>query len=444
MDTKLEKQIKLLPKTPGIYKFLNKKGVILYVGKANNLKSRVQSYFKKATDLSGAKLDMINQIHKIETKLTDNETEALVLEAMNIKKHKPKYNITLKDDKDYNFVKIDYTFEYPTVTTIRRPKIDNKKSKIKYFGPFTSGFALQENLQLLRRIFPHHKKNKNLTKFEKDLLQKRSIGPIPQTQEEYLDMIKKLAKVIDGQTSKVKQELKKRMQRLSKGKQFEIAAKVRNQIKWLEIFSIKQKIVTSKEYADQSISSGNREDALDASLEDLKRVLKLKNIPHRIEGYDISNIQGQFSVGSMVVFTDGRPDKNEYRKFKIKTIKGSDDFASLAEVLKRRFKHNNWQTPDLVLLDGGKGQLSAIIKTNNQLPITDNQIIAIAKKHEEIFQGKNIKKIKLDSKSQASYLLQRIRDEAHRFAQKYYHTLHSKSYAKNKIGKKRTKKEKSK
>ena len=459
----LEKQLNSLVKSSGIYKFLNKKGAILYVGKAKNLKSRVKSYFIKQDELSGAKQDMIKQIYKIETILTNTEEEALILESMQIKKHKPKYNITFKDDKDYNFVKINFTQKYPTITTIRRPKIDEKKLKIKYYGPFTSSYALNENLRFLRRIFPFRKKISTPTKFENDLLQKRSIGPIPKTQKEYLDMVKKCSKVIDGKTTPVKIELKRNMQKLSKEKKYEQAAKVRDQIKWLDIFTTRQKIVSTKEYLELSMPLYNK---IDNTLKDLKSILKLKNIPHRIEGYDISNIQGQFSVGSMVVFTNGKPDKNEYRKFKIKTIKGSDDFKSLAEVLKRRFNHTEWTIPDLVLLDGGKGQLSVIIKelfnnksrTTYDLRITTPQFISIAKKYEQIFHlpsialakggGNNTHAVKLDSKSDSSYLLQRIRDEAHRFAQKYYHTLHSKSYAKqnslprstNKSRKKRTKK----
>ena len=457
MTKTLEKQLNSLPKFSGIYKFLNKKGTILYVGKAKNLKSRVKSYFIKQDELSGAKQDMIKQIYKIETILTKNETEALVLESMQIKKYKPKYNITFKDDKDYNFVKIDFTQKYPTITTIRRPKIQESQTKsgsIKYYGPFTSSYALNENLRFLRRIFPFRKKTSRPTKFENDLLQKRSIGPVPKTQKEYLDMIKKCAKVINGKTSTVKKELKRKMQKLSKEKKYEQAVKVRDQIKWLDIFTTRQKIVSTKEYLELSMPLYNK---IDNALEDLKNALKLKNIPHRIEGYDISNIQGQFSVGSMVVFTDAKPDKNEYRKFKIKTIKGSDDFKSLAEVLKRRFNHTEWTMPDLVLLDGGKGQLSVIIKelfnnkngTTHDLRITTPQFISIAKKYEQIFHlpsialakggGNNAHPVKLDPKSQASYLLQRIRDEAHRFAQKYYHTLHSKSYE-NKSRKKRTKK----
>ena len=234
----------------------------------------------------------------------------------------------------------------------------------------------------------------------------------------------------------------------------------------------------AKEYLEQYRAFWERgTDASHASLKELKDALNLKDIPHRIEGYDISNIQGNFSVGSMVVFTNGEPDKNEYRKFKIKTVKDANDSAMLAEVLKRRFKrtsgngqvaHGQWKLPDVVLLDGGKGQLSAVIhiilnktqtakrssgvegsrrhldddKTTRSLDSTpaeyssrsarddvidSSQFIALAKRKEEVFQGKTLKKVKLDPKSDASQLLQRIRDEAHRFAQKYYHTLHSKS-----------------
>jgi len=425
---------KLLPTSPGIYIFKAKDGSILYVGKAKNLRARVRSYFNKTTELSLAKQDMMRRIATIETKDAATENEALILEAMHIKKHKPPYNIVLKDDKDYSFIKIDYAQEYPTVTIVRRPKIGTKPCppgrREKIYGPFTSAYALNENLRFLRRIFPYRKKAKALTKFETDLLQKRSIGPVPQSQAEYLDMIKRLEKIIDGQTASVKRGLKKRMQTLSCQKQYETAAKVRDQIKWLDIFTNRQKIVSAKEYLEQSVS-------LSASLSELQAALGLKELPRRIEGYDISNIQGQHSVGSMVVFTNAEPDKNEYRKFKIRTVKGANDFDSLAEVLKRRFKRvdsgqlkvDSWKMPDLILLDGGKGQLSTVLKSlstaNCQLPT--NHFISLAKRAEEIFQGPSGRKINLSPDSAGSRLLQRIRDEAHRFAQKYYHTLHSKS-----------------
>lgn len=420
--------INKLPLSPGIYIFKDKAGAILYVGKAKNLRARVRSYFNKKTELSLSKQDMIWRVADLEIVPAQTENEALILEAMHIKKRKPPYNVVLKDDKDYSFVKIDYREDYPTVSIVRRPKLDDQPQK--FFGPFTSSFALNENLRFLRRIFPYRKKAKALTKFEHELLRKRSIGPLPQTRAEYLAMIKKLEKIIDGQTAAVKRELKKRMQTLARRRQYETAAQVRDQIKWLDIFVNRQPAVSAKEYLQSTRP-------LPTALSELKLALKLKNVPQRIEGYDISNIQGRHSVGSMVVFTNSEPDKNEYRKFKIRTVKGANDFAMLSEVLRRRFKHLEWSAPDLVLLDGGKGQLATVLNslTSYQLPVTNNQFIALAKQHEEIFQGLGGRKIILSPDSPASRLLQRIRDEAHRFAQKYYHTLHSKSYAKNKSGK---------
>ncbi|MDP1709328.1 MAG: GIY-YIG nuclease family protein [Candidatus Komeilibacteria bacterium] len=441
MAENIKQPINKLPPHPGIYIFKDKTGSILYVGKAKNLRTRVRSYFNKTNEFSLAKQDMMRRIVAIETEPAATENEALILEAMWIKKHKPPYNIVLKDDKDYSFIKIDYAEEYPTVAVVRRlarPML----GRARYFGPFTSSYILNENLRFLRRIFPYRKKNKALTKFETDLLQKRSIGPVPQNEAEYLDMIKRLEKIINGQTASVKRGLKKIMQTLSRQKQYETAAKVRNQIKWLDIFTNRQKIVSAKEYLEQSIS-------LSTSLSELQTVLGLKELPQRIEGYDISNIQGQHSVGSMVVFTNAEPDKNEYRKFKIKTVKGANDVASLAEVLKRRFAHTGWPKPDLILLDGGKGQLSTVLQAlfsrhpersegSRGLPmrffadaqndeLNPNHFIALAKRDEEIFQGPDGKKINLSPASAGSRLLQRVRDEAHRFAQSYYHVLHSKS-----------------
>ncbi len=540
MDQSLKKEIKSVPKSPGIYKFLNNLGDVLYVGKATNLKSRVNSYFLKSADLSVAKQMMVNKIKKIETITTSSETEALILESTLIKKHKPPYNVTLKDDKNFNFIKIDYRYKFPTVATIRRPEFDIGKSKSKYFGPYTNSASLYENLRFLRRIFPFRKKAKDLSAFESELERKRSIGPIPENQKEYLEMIKRFEKTLLGKSDEIIKELQTLMIKFSKEKNYEKAALTRDQINGLKLMQSRQKMVSAKnedqdiisfiknennsainifivrkgklidklnfwlesknkenqkttlgeflmEYYSQTsnfpkeiilpfkpllqkkdiikiinqtnknkysdikninitipsrgkkrklVELGERNamefvsqkfassDKNQKSLLELQKSLNLNTRIKRIEGYDISNVQGRHSVGSMVVFIDGEPAKNEYRKFKIKTVQGPDDFASLSEILQRRF-NNKWPEPDIVLLDGGKGQLSAVLKS---LPkVKTNKFIAIAKKKEELFQGKNLKKINLDPKSSSSKLLQRIRDEAHRFGQKYYHSCHKKS-----------------
>ncbi|MEK7125562.1 MAG: excinuclease ABC subunit UvrC [Patescibacteria group bacterium] len=434
----LDKTIKSLPLSPGIYIFKDKAGEILYVGKAKNLRARVPSYFNNPANLSLAKQDMMRRIAALETKLTPTENDALILEAMQIKKHKPPYNVVFKDGKDYGFVKIDYREDYPTVTIVRRPKLGRGgRRQPKFFGPFTSAAILQENLRFLRRIFPYRKKAAAPTKFEADLLQKRSLGPVPPNRTEYLRMVKRLEKIIDGHVSSVKKELKKKMQALSGAKQYENAAQARDQIKWLDIFVNRQTIVSTKDYLEQSIPPA-------APLNELQSALMLKKPPRRIEGYDISNIQGHWSVGAMVVFTNGEPDKKEYRKFKIKTVAGANDFASLAEVLKRRFKKtidqeqltsDHWKLPDLVLLDGGKGQLSVVLNalSNVKSQLSNVAFIALAKRAEEIFQGKELKPINLDPTSPASRLLQRIRDEAHRFGQAYYHSRHGKAHIKSRL-----------
>ena len=592
MDKILENQLKSLPLSTGVYFFKDKKGVILYIGKAKKLRNRVRSYFNKSNDLSHSKQIMVTKIASIDTIVTSNESEALILESIHIKKHKPHFNVALKDDKSFNFVKVDYQYARPVVTTVRRPELDRGRSRARYFGPYTFGTNIKETLRFLRRIFPYKKKSKDPTQFEQDLLKKRTLGPVPETNSEYQDMIKRLMRVLEGHSEDVIRDLKLRMADLSTRKRYEKAGSVRDQIKQLEIMQSRQKILSvkgesqdvisifkeknlaavnvfviragklmnklnfilqnasdesmtvlldafltqyyseasnppreliipvrtslsgqdlhvilnksreagrseesrvyrsaskkttgsfdyaqddvskitipnhgkkreliklgkenAKEYLQQSLASWEKDDQSDV-LKDLKKILKLKKLPQRIEGYDISNIQGNLSVGSMVVFTDGKPNNKEYRKFKIKTVKGPDDFASLAEVLKRRFgkkvvsrqlavgsrKRNNhrWKTPDLVLLDGGKGQLSTVIQTlfasqqsTANCPLTTDQLISLAKREEEIFQGKDLKKINLDPNSNASRLLQRIRDEAHRFAQKYYHTRHAKADTKS-------------
>ncbi len=550
MHKTIAKQVISLPLSPGVYFFRDKKGVILYIGKANKLRNRVRSYFNKSNDLSHSKQIMVTKIDSIDTILTSNESEALILESIHIKKNKPHFNVALKDDKSYNFVKVDYKHSRPVITTVRRPELDRGRSKAKYFGPYTTGTNIQETLRFLRRIFPYRKKDKDPTKFENDLLRKRTLGPIPETDQEYKDMIKRLMYVLAGHSEEVIKDLKLRMADLSRTKHYEKAGSVRDQIKQLEIMQSRQKIMSVKgesqdvisifkesnqaavnvfvirggklmnklnfilqntddesmttlldaflpqyyseasnpprelilpvrtslsnndlravvgdritgpikisipnhgkkrdliklgeenaeEYLERSLVSWEKDDQTNI-LKDLQKSLKLKSPLKRIEGYDISNIQGNLSVGSMVVFTNGKPDNSEYRKFKIKTVEGPDDFASLAEVLKRRFspadskRKNKWPKPDLILIDGGKGQLSTVIHTlRDDKPLPFDNIIAIAKREEEIFQGEKLKKINIDSNSDASRLLQRIRDEAHRFAQKYYHTRHAKADTKS-------------
>ncbi|MDP3995313.1 MAG: excinuclease ABC subunit UvrC, partial [bacterium] len=546
MNQPLAKQLASLPQSPGVYFFKDAKGGILYIGKAGVLRSRVRSYFRGGAELSAAKQVMVQKIASIETTITSNEQEALILESIMVKKHRPPFNVSLKDDKSYNFIKIDYRHSRPIVTTVRRPEFDEGRSRAKYFGPYTSGGALYENLRTLRRIFPYRKKPKEPTVFERELTRKRSLGPIPETDEEYGGMIESLIRVIQGKSDTVIKELKRRMDEAACATHYEKAAAIRDQIKNLELMQSRQKIMSAtgtsqdvisiyknndqaavnvfviragklinklnfllqhtagasmtelldaflaqyyseasnvphelvlpvrtslsgsdiaalapesgrqkisisipyrgkkhgliklgeenaKEYLEQSRPTWEK--AADGALRGLKDTLKLKTLPLRIEGYDISNIQGQLSVGAMVVFVDGAPASSEYRKFKIKTVEGADDFASLAEVLKRRFKDggsaestNKWPAPDLVLLDGGKGQLSTVLNAfGKALPLDDTQFIALAKREEEVFQGASLKKIELDPQSDASRLLQRIRDEAHRFGQKYYHTRHSKA-----------------
>jgi len=523
----IAEKAKSLPTLPGIYKFLDKKSSVIYIGKANNLRSRVLSYFSKTEDLSDWKKDMVKNIKDVETIISDSETEALILESIEIKKHRPKYNIVLKDDKSYGFIKIDYSEKFPTVCFDRKKK--DQKGKIKYYGPYTSGRGTHQNLSLLRRIFPFKKNNKKMSVFEINLLEKRSIGQIPQSEEDYKEMIKNFEQVIKGRINPVEKILREKMKILSMEKKYEQAAKTRDQIKWLDILKSKQKMVSSKSESRDAISifekngtfcanvfiiregilsdkinfllgnckgkskkeiltefisqyysqnqnkpkeiivlekpnlskkeffdikiitpkKGKKYDLLKLgeknaaeylekndkktsreknALDDLKKVLNSKSDLSRIEGYDIANIQGTMSTGSMVVFEQGRPNPKEYKKFKIKTVKGPDDFASIAEVIKRRFRHLSWKTPDLIVIDGGKGQLSATISALSEKIFEKNVlIISLAKKNEEVFAGQKLEKIDINPKSEASMLLQRIRNEAHRFAREYHHLLRSKS-----------------
>lgn len=513
-----KKELYNLPKLPGCYLFKNEKNQVIYVGKAKNLFNRVRSYFTKNTALSPAKKIMVKEIKNIETIIVNTEVEALYLENTLIKKYLPKYNIDLKDDKNFVYLKITKE-KIPQVLIVR--KIE--KDKAHYFGPYLSAQALRQTLAIFLR------KGQNAFKREFN-------------ENDYLTTVKQIINFFKGYTSPVVKELKKEMYQASTKKLYELAEIYHQRLQAIEKILAKQRVISPKQ-KDQDVISlfswqqlhclnlfrirkGKLTDKLNIfiktdltsthdilvefinhyyaqvvdkpneiilnaptlkvnqiestirtsikiiispqatlqkmiqlgklnaqdyfakklpsfyhqekkqlqSLIELQQALGLEQIPERIECYDISNIQGNFAVGSMVVFTNGLPDKNEYRKFKIKYTSGINDFAMMAEMIARRIKHTEWKKPNLMLIDGGKGQLSIVKKTIYNAHYTV-QIASLAKKNEELFIPNRSDSIRLAKNNEGLKLVQRIRDEAHRFAITYYRGLHNKYTIQSKIDK---------
>ncbi len=554
MNELLKETIKLVPEQPGCYLYYNKDGEIIYVGKAKNLKRRVYSYFHKQHDSVKTNV-LVSQIEKLEYIITDSEVEALILESHLIKKHKPKYNILLKDDKKYPYFLItDEAF--PRIQIVRKKNLNPDKGR--FYGPYTDVGAMYATLDFLKKLFPL--KQCKTPKFSNRPCLYYHIGKClapcqgKVTPEDYQKLIKQVELFLSGKQSELLKQIQAQMQKYAEEEQFEKAAKMRDSYLDLQKTLERQKVVYENtklnedilavlyedgilaivimmiregrlidkkdftyfadnidkteyfetffrdyytglklEYPDKIISrdleeigdkelyqdwlkiiSGkkitihygrgrgkynelyelalkNAQNLLDnarikkmAQIRDdfnevgsyLAEKLHLKNFPNRMECYDISHIQGTNTVASMVVFQNGLPKKSAYRKFKIRSTEGKpDDFLSMKEVLTRRLARlgtKNWEKPDLIIIDGGKGQLSSVMQIVEELGIKDIDFVSLAKREEEVFLPHKSKSILLPRDSNALYLIQRIRDEAHRFAITFHRDLRSKAMKKDK------------
>ncbi len=421
-----------MPQEPGVYQFLNSDNEVLYVGKAKNLRQRVSSYFVKNLELSQKTYVLVGQVKKIRIIRVDSEIEALLLEAKLIKAYSPKYNIRLIDGKAYPLIRITKKSLYPAVIMARR--IEDSTSV--YFGPFPSSQAVKSVLRLTRRIFPYHSLLNHPCKI--CLYHHLGICPcvpafiqknIPLKQikkapifKQYAKDIKHLIDFLDGNTKKVIKDLAKERDIFSVREDFESSKKIQKQIDAINL--ITSPVHTPFEY---ETNPNLKEDLRMREMQSLQKILRLHNVtislPRRIECYDNSNIQGTSPTSSLVVLTNGEIDKSQYRKFKIRTVKGPNDFASMQEVLTRRLKHTEWPYPDLIIVDGGKGQVSVAkeILANSKIPI-----IGLAKREETIITC-DFQEIRLSKSDPALQLVMRIRDEAHRFAITYHRKLRSKS-----------------
>ncbi|MGZ6004928.1 MAG: excinuclease ABC subunit UvrC [Candidatus Saccharimonadales bacterium] len=440
MNKQFQAKLKDLPKEPGVYFHKNAEGAIIYVGKAANLRNRVGQYFQKSRARDAKTNLLVSEIADTDWVTVDSEIDALFLEAELIRRYMPQYNILLRDDKSMVYLRIDYDSDYPTVTTTRRPLDD----KARYYGPYLSAYSLRQALKYLRRIFPYA--TKKVPGQQRATLHYH-LGLDPGLEEgktslkDYRANLRKLIAVIEGKRKKIETELRREMELRSRAQDFESAAKLRNQL--LALQSLGNKVIFSdKEFLDIS---------KDYALNELIDLLGLKQIPKRIEGYDISHMSGANVVASMVVFTNGVSDKSQYRKFKMSRQR-NNDFANMNETVGRRLSQANvkkWGLPDLILIDGGKGQLDAAIKARDTAGLGQLPFIGLAKREEQIVidkprsnvelnenllnklggfktESRDFVLVNLPHSTNLVKLLQRIRDESHRFAVSYHSTLKTK------------------
>ncbi|MBN1352429.1 excinuclease ABC subunit C [candidate division KSB1 bacterium] len=555
MHEALQEKLATAPTNPGIYIFKDNNNKIIYIGKAKALRPRVRSYFQKSRD-QGAKLTrLVKQIADVEFIITDSEIEALILEANLVKEYAPRYNVNLKDDKSFPYIRLTYE-SFPRIFPTRKLIRDGSK----YFGPYTDVKHMRELLKTVKRIFPIRSCNLELTQkaiaagsFKVCLNYhiKRCLGPCEGkiNQAEYQRIVGDVVNFINGKDRQVVNELSERMRQSSEAMAFEKAARIRDQIEFIKAFQYKQKVIVPDELDRDIIAVATEDDdacgavfkvrdgkiigkqhfylngvaeepmgdivtffvkryylkadfvpseihlmcdidektqiekwleqshnkkikivvpqigekaklmemcRLNAKLqlgelllqkmktEDyvphcvkaLQRDLKLEKLPRRIEAFDISNIQGTNPVASMVTFIDGKAAKSEYRRFKIRGKSTPDDFAMMAEVVKRRYSRlirESKDFPDLILVDGGKGQLSSALKSLNELGIANQPIIALAKRLDEVFTPACSDAQNIPKASSGLRLLQRIRDESHRFAIEYHRKLRSKCTLKSEL-----------
>ena len=421
---KLKKIFGNLPNSPGIYIFKDKNSKPIYIGKAKNLKARLKAYLQTSRLLGKKTISMLRQVEKLETIPVQSEIEALLLEAIAIKKFQPKYNTVWKDDKSYLYIKISVGEEVPLVTTTRREK---GTKDVKLFGPFPSAATVKSVLRILRHIFPYC--TEKHPRLSGEQIQKRclychlGLCPFPWESKEkiteYRETIKKIILFLQGKKKKLVANLKKEMSQVAKKLEFEKAAKIKNQIEDLEYITFFAR--GPEEYLSRPDLV---EDITAEKVAHLVNILALKKTPKRIECYDISNIGGKLATGSLVVFEDGASAKNWYRRFRINTKATPNDVAMLKEVLIRRFK-NDWPLPDLIVVDGGRSQLNTALEIvkMHKLPI---KVIAIAKRFEQLYTAVEKKPLTLELDNPGLQLIQNLRDEAHRFAITYHRKLRHK------------------
>jgi excinuclease ABC subunit C len=419
-------KVRTFPTTPGVYLMKDSGGNVIYIGKAKNLRSRAGSYFLKEAATAWRTGDMVALIADIDYIACDSEVEALLKESRLIKDVQPRFNKSLKDGKSYPYLQIRVREEYPRVEITRTPR----RRGVRLYGPFTNKRSLKAAVGVLQRVLQFRTCSLDIKSSEPQwryyrpcLLHsiRRCTAPcnFRVERDEYRRQIRKLILVLEGKKKRVLRELKVQMTTASQALNFERAARLRDEIAAIERLDLRGD-VDANDQPEVFPTDPKR------GLRGLQKVLGLKDKPRSIEGVDIAHLSGEDTVASLVSFLDGLPFKDQYRRFKIRTVEGVDDFASMREVIFRRFKRLSEDEsifPDILLIDGGKGQLSAALDAFRALGVEPPVLLSLAKQEEEIFRPGEAESIKLSRHSAALRLLQYVRDEAHRFAQHYHHVL---------------------
>lgn len=448
-SSNLKEKVKSLPQVPGSYIFKDSSGKVIYVGKAKNLRSRVKSYFSLKTPADFKTSELVKRINDVSYIKVESEFEAIILEAELIKKYRPKYNIVLKDDRSKIYIVIrkeqvkisGKKCNLPRVITARKPEI---KVGDDSYGPFPNNTVVKNILRTARRIFPFRDcSSSKFIKYKKTgspcLYGHMGICPAPcvfndeESLKKYNENISALKKMLSGKVTKFITDLEKKMNDSSKKEEYEEALKYRDLIK--KFYYVQKTFRDAREYMENPYLV---DDISRNSIEEIRDFLPNVNVlPKRIECYDISNISGKEAVGSMVVAINGKIEISEYKRFKIKLTEKPNDFGMMGEVLFRRLRREaakeikSWGLPDLIVVDGGKPQVSAANDVIEELGL-DVPLIGVAKKQETIVykEGANFAELKLPLDSYGMKLIIRLRDESHRFAQNYHHLLRKKSLRK--------------
>lgn len=423
-------KVKSFPTTPGVYLMKDAQGRVIYIGKARNLRSRAATYFNSTAAADRRTADLVPEIADIDYLETDSEVDALLLEARLIKDIQPRFNQELKDDKTFPYLQIVTSEDFPRVEFTRKPLAKG----VKLYGPFTSAKKLRGTIAVLQKIFQFRTCSLDIEAgderwrwFRPCLLAsiRQCTAPcnLRITPEEYREDIRRLRMFLDGHKGALLKELQEQMQQAARDLKFEKAARIRDEIQALESLNLRGNL------ADHAQPEAFYVDPR-KGLKGLQKVFHLPAVPRIIEGVDIAHLHGEETVASVVQFIDGLPFKHGYKRYKIRTVEGVDDFASLREVVSRRFRRlqqEGERFPDLLLIDGGAGQLSAVLAAFAAVGIAPPFTLSLAKREEEVYLPGEAEPRRLSRHSFALRLLQYVRDEAHRFAQAYHHLLRRRS-----------------
>jgi excinuclease ABC subunit C len=422
-------KVREFPQTSGVYLMKDAQGRVIYVGKAKNLRSRAGSYFLKAASEEYRTAAWVKEIRDVDYIECESEVDALLVESRLIKDVQPKHNKELKDDKTFPYLMITTREDFPRIEVTREPR----SSGVKLYGPFANAGALRGAVQILQRIFQFRTCTLDIEEnderwrwFRPCLLASISQCTAPCnlriSKDEYRRDIRRLQMFLEGNKKRLLNQLHKEMKKAAKDLEFEQAARLRDEIRMLETLDQRGDLETHAQPEVFQIDPKR-------GLAGLRQVLKLPETPRTIEGVDIAHLGGGETVASVVQFIDGLPFKPGYRRYKIREVDGVDDFRSIHEVVSRRFKRladEDGVFPDILLIDGGKGQLSSAMNAFEQLKIKPPVVLSLAKREEEIFRPGDSEPLRLSRHAYALRLLQYIRDESHRFAQHYHHILRSK------------------